>query len=154
MKTMKKILESSRYIVLLAVVSSLAASLAAFLWGTYTAFTVITHLIQTRGKDPIISVEMLELMDKFLIAIGLYIFAIGIYELFIRDDLELPDWLAVHNLHDIKVRLTSIAILVMVIAFTERVVQWQAPQDTLYFGLAIAVVTAAVVLFNSFGDRE
>ena len=42
----------------------------------------------------------------------------------------------------------------MVIAFTERVVQWEAPQDTLYFGLAIAAVTATIVLFNSFGDRE
>lgn len=154
MTLMKKTLESSRYMVLLAVVSSLAASLAAFLWGMYTAFTVVIHLIDTRGKDPIIAVEMLELMDKFLIAVGLYIFAIGIYELFIRDDLELPDWLAVHTLHDIKVRLSSIAMLVMIIAFAERVVQWDAPQATLYFGLAIAVVMAATVLFNHFGEKE
>ena len=151
---MKKALETSRYMVLLAVGASLAASLATFLWGVYTTFGVIVLLIGSRGKDSGIAVEMLELMDKFLIAVGLYIFAIGLYELFIRDDLELPDWLEVRNLHDIKVRLSSIAVLVMVIAFAERVVQWQTAQDALYFGLAIAAVTIALVIFNNFGSRE
>lgn len=151
---MKKALETSRYMVLLAVGASLAASLATFLWGVYTTFGVIVLLIGSRGKESGIAVEMLELMDKFLIAVGLYIFAIGLYELFIRDDLELPDWLEVHNLHDIKVRLSSIAVLVMVIAFAERVVQWQTAQDALYFGLAIAAVTIALVVFNYVGARE
>jgi uncharacterized membrane protein YqhA len=151
---MKRALETSRYMVLLAVGASLAASLATFLWGVYTTFGVIVVLIGSRGKDSGIAVEMLELMDKFLIAVGLYIFAIGLYELFIRDDLELPDWLEVHNLHDIKVRLSSIAVLVMVIAFAERVVQWQTAQDALYFGLAIAAVTIALVVFNYVGARE
>ena len=151
---MKKALENSRYMVLLAVAASLVASLATFLWGVYTAFKVIVHLIETRGNEIGVAVEMLELMDKFLIAVGLYIFAIGLYELFIRDDLELPDWLAVHNLHDIKVRLSSIAVLVMIIAFAERVVQWRAAQDALYFGIAIGVVTIALVVFNYFGARE
>jgi uncharacterized membrane protein YqhA len=151
---MKKALETSRYMVLLAVGASLAASLATFLWGVYTTFGVLVVLIGSRGKDSGIAVEMLELMDKFLIAVGLYIFAIGLYELFIRDDLELPDWLEVHNLHDIKVRLSSIAVLVMVIAFAERVVQWRTAQDALYFGLAIAAVTIALVVFNYVGARE
>jgi uncharacterized membrane protein YqhA len=71
-----------------------------------------------------------------------------------RDDLDLPGWPQVHNLHDIKVRLSSIAILVMVIAFAERVVQWRATQDALYFGIAIGVVTIALVVFNDFGARE
>ena len=151
---MKKALENSRYMVLLAVAASLVASLATFLWGIYTTFKVLVHLIETRGNESGVAVEMLELMDKFLIAVGLYIFAIGLYELFIRDDLELPGWLEVHNLHDIKIRLSSIAVLVMVIAFAERVVQWQAAQDALYFGIAIAVVTLALVVFNYFGARE
>ena len=151
---MKKLLEGSRYMVLLAVGASLVASLATFLWDVYETFMVISALIRTHGKDPNIAVDMIELMDKFLIAVGLYIFAIGLYELFIRDDLDLPEWLEVHNLHDIKTRLSSIVILVMAIAFVEHVVAWKAPQDALYYGIAIALVTGALILFNTFGERE
>ena len=52
------------------------------------------------------------LMDGFLIATGLLIFALGLYELFVHD-LALPEWLMLHNLHDLKVRLSSVIIMVI-----------------------------------------
>jgi len=149
----KRVLESSRYLVLLGVFSSLLASAAAFLWGTYKTVVTIVALVQSRGGDPLAAVSFLELMDKFLIAAGLYIFAVGMYELFV-DDLALPAWLVVHDLHAVKSRLSSIIVLLMAIVFLERLIRWEDPQGTLFFGIAITIVSAVLIAFSWFGEKE
>ncbi len=150
---MKRILESGRYLAIFGVISSLVASAAAFMWGAYKTVETIIYLVQSKGDDPLAAVAFLELMDKFLIAAGLYIFAVGIFELFI-DDLNLPAWLVVHGLHTVKSRLSSIIILLMAIVFLERLIRWEDPQGTLLFGIAISVVAAVLIAFSWFGERE
>lgn len=150
---MVKILEKSRYLILLAVIPSLVASAATFLWGVYKTGVVLVDLISTGGKDVTMTVSLIELMDKFLIAVGLYIFAIGMYELFIGE-LDVPAWLGVHDLHEIKSRLSSIVILVMAVVFLEQLVAWRDPQGTLFFAISIALVTAALIAFSWFGEKN
>ena len=150
---LKRILESSRYLVLLGVLSSLAASLTVFLWGVWKTGAVIVTLLQSGGKDPLTVVRLIELMDKFLIAVGLYIFAVGLYELFIGD-LDLPDWLVIHDLHDIKSRLSQILVLFMAVTFLEHLVEWKDPLATLYFALAITLVMGALIAFNRFVEKK
>jgi uncharacterized membrane protein YqhA len=150
---MARILEKSRYLILLAVGASLVASAVAFLWGAWKTIQVILEIVTSAGKGAAATVALIELMDKFLIAAGLYIFAVGMYELFIGE-LEMPAWLKVHNLHEVKSRLSSIIILVMAIVFLEHLVLWQDPQAMLYYGIAVAIVTAALIAFSYFGERE
>jgi uncharacterized membrane protein YqhA len=150
---MKRILEHSRYMILLAVISSLFAAAAAFLLGTWRTAMVLTEIVRTDGKGRLISVSLIELMDKFLIAAGLYIFAVGLYEIFLGD-LQLPKSLTVHSLHEIKGRLSAIIILVMAIVFLEHVVEWQDPRGTMYFAIAISLVSLALLAFNYVGKRE
>lgn len=101
---------------------------------------------------PLLVVRLIELMDKFLVATGLYIFAVGLYDLFLGE-LNLPNWLDVHNLHDIKSRIISILVLVMAIVFVEHLLQWEKPQETLAFGAAIALVSLALLAFNRFSEK-
>jgi uncharacterized membrane protein YqhA len=150
---MARILEKSRYLILLAVGASLVASAVAFLWGCWKTIQAIVQIVSTAGKDPGATVSQIALMDKFLIATGLYIFAVGMYELFIGE-LSMPAWLTVHSLHEVKSRLSAIIILVMAIVFLEHLVEWKDPQGTLYFGIAVAVVTAALIVFSYFGERD
>ena len=146
-------LESSRYLVVLGVLSSLAASLAVFLWGMAKTGAVVLGLLRTGGTDPLTVVRLIELMDKFLIAVGLYIFAVGLYELFIGD-LDLPDWLVIHDLHDIKSRLSQILVLFMAVTFLEHLVEWKEPLATLYFAVAITLVMGALIAFNRVVGKE
>jgi len=74
------------------------------------------NLVISYGKAPFVAIELIELMDIFLIATVLFIFALGMYELFI-DSVNLPEWLIIRNLHDLKVKLSSVIILVMSITF-------------------------------------
>lgn len=135
--------------VLLGVISSLIASLATFLWGTWKTVVVLSSLAASGGKDPLAVVRLIELMDKFLIAVGLYIFAVGLYELFIGK-LELPAWLMVQDLHDIKTRLSHVLLLVMAVTFLEHLVEWKDPLATLYFAISITLVMGALIAFNRF----
>jgi uncharacterized membrane protein YqhA len=148
---LKRLVEQSRYLVVLAVLASLAATLAAFLWGTWKTGLVLWWLVQGGQGGPPAAFRFIELIDTFLVAAGLYIFAVGMHDLFLGG-LDLPQWLDVHSLHDIKARLSSILVLVMAITFLERVVLWEDPSGTLRFGIAISLVAVTLIAFNRYSE--
>ncbi len=151
---MNALLSKSRYLVLIAVISLLISALAAFLWGAYKTFEILAHAAGSFGEDDhAIGVELISLMDTFMIATALYIFAVGLYELFVAE-LDLPEWLTIHNLHDLKGKLSGVIILVMAVNFLERLVHWKDAPSTLMFGVAIAVVTASLIAFGHFGGKD
>lgn len=149
----KKLLEKSVNLALIASLFSLAASVAAYFWGALKSVYVIKQIILTAGKDPLTVVALIELMDTFLIATALLIFAIGIFELFISK-LETPEWLIVQSLYDLKSKLVSVIILVMAVTFLKNLSEWKNPEGLLYSGIAIAVVISSLIAFNYFGGKE
>jgi uncharacterized membrane protein YqhA len=95
----------------------------------------------------------MEIVDAFLVATTLLIFSQGLYELFIGE-LGLPQWMIIHDLHDLKTRLGSMLVLVMAVKFLEKLVEWKDAIDTLYFGLAIALVSATLIAFGLLGEKS
>jgi uncharacterized membrane protein YqhA len=87
---LKTILAKSKYLMRVAVLFSLIASLAAFIWGSVKTVTVILHLASLHGEDPLGAVELISIMDTFLIAAALFIFSVGLYEFLLRTSLCLP----------------------------------------------------------------
>ena len=150
---MKTLFEKSRYLSLIAVISLLVAASISFVWGGIKTFHAISEIFLTAGQDKLISLHLIQLVDIFLISIALLIFAFSIYELFIGD-MDLPEWMVAHNLHDLKARLSSLAILVMAIKFVERVFEGLASLQTLYLGLAIAAVSAVLIAFSYLGGKD
>jgi uncharacterized membrane protein YqhA len=134
--------------VLLGVLASLAASLLAFLWGAYKTAMVIPHIYESVfGETQIIRVELIAIMDVFLIATALYIFAVGLYSLFIGK-VELPSWFECGNLHDLKVALSRVIILVMAVTFLEHLVDWKSASETLMFAAAIAIIMVSLIAYG------
>ncbi len=152
-RDLKKLVEKSKNLILIAVGSSIIASAAGFVWGMVKTIETIVNFTMSYGKDPLGVIALIELMDIFLIATVLLIFAMGMYELFI-DSIALPDWLIIRNLHDLKVKLSSVIILVMGIIFLEHLVEWKDPQGTVFFGISVAVVGATLIAFSYFGGKE
>lgn len=103
----------------------------------------------TRGEDPLGAVELINIMDTFLIAAAFFIFSGGLYELFI-EDVAMPAWLIVHNLHDLMAKLGS----VLAVTFLEHLMTWKDPNDTLYFGIVISLVSASLIAFSYFSDKD
>lgn len=150
---MGKLLESSRYLGLVGIVSLLLASVAAFGWGAVKTLGAIITIVGSYGKDPYIAVSLIELVDSFLIATALFVFAVSMYEMFIAK-IALPEWMLANNLPELKEKLGGVIILVMVVKFLEHLVEWSAPYDSLLFAIAVALVSAAIIALSRFGPKE
>jgi uncharacterized membrane protein YqhA len=150
---MNKFLSSTRYIVVVGVLALLAASLTAFGWGVVKTVHAVGLVITSAAKDPGITIALIEVVDAFLIATAILIFAYGLYELFIAD-LSIPDWMQIHNLHDLKAKLAGVLVLVMAVKFLEKLVEWHDARETFFFALAITVISAALIAFSALGGKD
>ena len=118
---LRPILNVSRYLVLAAVVGSLAASLALFVYGLAETAVVIVQAIakaevSSKGAKAL-ALEFIEIVDLFLLGTVLLMIALGLYELFINSDLELPEWLQIRTFDDLKLKLVGVVIVVLAVLF-------------------------------------
>lgn len=143
---MKRVLENSRYVVLIAVVSLLVAAIATFLWGAVQTLFLIGKFIAT-PMDTALIVPIVQLMDLFLLGTVLLVFALGLHELFIQK-LDMPEWLVIDDLKKLKGKLSDVVVLILGIKFLEKLIDSKSAQDTLMTGVGVAVVIGALVLFN------
>lgn len=150
---MSQILSSSRYLIIVAVVGSFLASVALLVYGgvevvTLIVETVVEADISTKGAKKLV-LAFIEIVDLFLLSTVLYIIALGLYELFIDDNVAVPDWLTIHDLDDLKEKLIGVIIVVLGVLFLGQVITWDSERDLLNFGAAIALVVAALAYFLS-----
>ena len=150
---MQRLLDRARYLSYIGIISLLVASVAAFVWGVAKTVHAIVVIISSLGEDPLIAVSLIELVDSFLIATALFVFAVSMYELFINK-LSLPNWMLAHNLHELKEKLGGVIVLVMVVKFLEFIVEEKDPIASLYFAIAVAVVSAALIALGYFGGKD
>ncbi|MDB4964376.1 MAG: putative rane protein YqhA [Myxococcales bacterium] len=139
---MNRIVAASRYLALIGVLFGLVATLAAFGWGGYKTVALVIHLVQ--GEMTGMAVALVQVMDAFLIAAGLLIFSLGLYELFVGHT-ELPEWLVIQDLDALKSKLAGIVVLVMAVSFLERLETHEDARDIFYTGIGVAVVSAAMI---------
>ena len=57
-------------------------------------------------------------------------------------------------LNDLKVKLSSMVVLVMAIKFLEIFMKGENAQDIVWMGLAVALVSGALIAFGYFGKKE
>ncbi|MBI5953316.1 MAG: YqhA family protein [Chloroflexi bacterium] len=150
---MKFILERSKYLALIGVIALLFAAVAAFAWGTLKTVGTISLVITSLGRDKAITVEMVEIVDSFLIATALLIFSVSLYELFI-DKLDLPEWMLAHNLYELKTKLSSMIVLVMGVKFLEKLLDVKDPAGLMQIGIATALMSGMLIAFGYFGKKD
>lgn len=151
------LLSKSRYLVLMAVIGSMLGMIALFAYGLYDLVHVlgktITNLEDAKvGKE--LTFAVIEVIDIFLLGTVCYITALGLYELFIDDSLDLPHWLQIHTLDDLKNKLTSVIIVVMGVVFLSQVVSWNGERDLIRLGVPIAALIAALTWFLQFSTKH
>jgi len=148
---MKKLFGFSRYLVLIAVIGLLLAALAAFLFGGIATVNIIIESFaggefSAEGASQL-SIDLIEMMDLFLLGTILLITSIGIYQLFIEPNMDLPEWIVVTNLEQLKFNLLAVIIVMLAILFLGAASDYLVEADgILGYGLAIAGVVAAIAL--------
>ena len=139
---MGRIVASTRYLALVGVFFGLLATLAAFAWGGIKTILLVIKL--AHGDLEGMAVGLVQIMDGFLIAAGLLIFSLGLYELFVGE-IELPGWLVIKDLDALKAKLAGVIAIVMAVAFLERLENLENARGLLEAGVGVALVSAVLV---------
>jgi uncharacterized membrane protein YqhA len=143
----------TRLIAAIGALSLFVAGLATFVWGAVSTILTIISLLRTGGGDPHLLVSLIRILDIFLIGAALFIFAASLFELFVGE-LDVPGWLVIRNIDQLKTKMIAIVVLVMAITFLEHLVDWVNAQATELFGIGIAVVSLVLVFLYRSGSTE
>ncbi len=132
-----RILTRSRYLMLIAVFGSFAASVTLLIYGVLETVITIGHtatvpISSENSKQLILS--CIEVVDLFLLATVFYITALGLYELFIDDRIKVSIWLEIHTIDDLTTKLTSALVVVLSVLFLAEVVRWNRGINILPLG--------------------
>jgi len=148
---LRQALGLSRYVVIVAVVSTALSSMALLIYGALMEVKVVVAAVLegnvTNKGGKALALGLIEATDIFLIGIVLFIFSLGLYVLFIDDKLPRPAWLEIRDLDDLKGQLVSVVIAALSVIFLGHVVQWDGQPELPGFGAAIALVVAALAFF-------
>ncbi|MBE0417724.1 MAG: YqhA family protein, partial [Coriobacteriia bacterium] len=139
---------ATRYIVVVPAFATFLGSLALMLAGVVETVRAISDGIGGMATKELI-VEFIEIADAFLLATVLYIVALGLYELFVDDDVPLPRWLEIHTLDDLKEKLVGVVAAVLAVLFLGLAVKSKDARSLALQGVGIGSVIAALTYFLS-----
>ena len=139
-----------RYVVILAVILSVLASITLFIIGSWDIVHSIvfqnplTNDSITHNNDLLF--KIISSIDIFLIGIVLLIFGFGVYELFISEidiakDKFSNSTLKISTLDQLKNKIIKVVIIVLIVKFFEKILKltpnFNTPQDLLLLSISI-----------------
>jgi uncharacterized membrane protein YqhA len=159
---------NSRFIVLLAVIFGLIGAVILFIiasmdiWNVaVVSFQVVTHAIphpEQFHEDVVAGI--IGAVDLYLIAVVMFIFAFGLYELFISDIDQAAGkngskLLAIDSLDQLKDKIAKVIVMVLVVNFFQRVLhtKFATPLEMLYFALAITALAVGLYFLSKVGKH-
>lgn len=150
---MKWLVERARYLSYIAIAGMLVGVVAALYTGVEKTVKVVQiAILHYESNSPTLYV-LLEALDSFLVAVALLVISVSLYELFISG-LEVPDWMLVKNLDELKAKFGSVLIPIMAVKFLQKLLLSESSLETLYYGIAVALVAFALTAFNYVADIE
>jgi uncharacterized membrane protein YqhA len=158
----ERLLWNSRLLTLIAVFASLFVALIMF----YVATTDVVFLggevlhyaaLAAEAREKVhaeVVAHVAEIVDGYLFATILIIFALGLYELFIskidaiEDSAIAPRLLLIRSLDDLKERLAKVVFLILIVRYFQYALEStpHAPLDLLYLAIGIALIAVSLFL--------
>jgi uncharacterized membrane protein YqhA len=165
-KLFEGLIWNSRFIVILAVVFGLLGAIILFviasldIWHVAVeSFQVVTHQIPhpEHFHEDVVS-GIIGAVDLYLIAVVMFIFAFGLYELFISD-IEAAEGkngsklLAIHSLDQLKDKIAKVIVMVLVVNFFQRVIHtnFTTPLEMMYFAGSITALAVGLYFLGKVG---
>ena len=163
----ESMLWNTRFFVLLAVVFSMLGGIALFIVASVDVWGVITHIVTTymehahpdKFHEEIVG-GLIGAVDLYLMAVVMFIFGFGLYELFISEiDVAQKEGaskiLEIHSLDELKDKLGKVIVMVLVVSFFQRVLftTYNGALDLVYFAISILALAVALYFLHKGGDH-
>jgi uncharacterized membrane protein YqhA len=165
--TFENVLWGTRFFVLLAVVFSMIGGIALFVVASVdvvhvTATVYNNYFSHSHAENfhEIIVTELIGAVDLYLIAIVLFLFGFGLYELFISkidvaDRSAASRILEIHSLDELKDKLAKVIIMVLIVGFFKRAMNttYDGALEMLYLSGAILGLALAFYFMHKGGNH-
>jgi uncharacterized membrane protein YqhA len=102
-------------------------------------------LNNTYLKDTI--VDILTAVDAILLGTVLLVIGYGLYELFVDPQLEVPVWLEVRDLDDLKSKLIGVVVAIIAVVFVGVFVDTNRAADVVAYGVGAGALVAGLAIF-------
>ncbi len=157
---------NTRFFVLLAVIFSMLGGIALFVVASVDIWEVVVmvfntylnHLHPEHFHEEIVG-GLIGAVDLYLMAIVLFIFGFGLYELFISE-IDIAKGgasriLEIHSLDQLKDKLAKVIMMVLVVSFFRRVLhtQYEGAVEMLYFAGSILALSVGLYFMHKGGDH-
>lgn len=164
----ERILWDSRFFVILAVIFSMLGGISLFIVASMDVVGVvvsvadayISHIHPKDFHEAVVS-GLIGAVDLYLMAIVLFIFGFGLYELFISDiDIAKKSAsskiLEIHSLDELKDKLAKVIVMVLIVSFFQRVLhtQYAGALEMLYFSISILALSLGLYFLHKNGGHS
>ena len=157
----------SRYLVIMAVVSSLLGSMVLFIIGSLDMVDVLKktwgyYILGDHSYDLHAKVvgELIGAIDLYLIAVVLLIFSFGIYELFVSqiDKAQVSESsqiLEIHSLDELKDKIAKVIIMVLIVKYFQMLLDmsFNGALEMLYLAISILGLSLALFFLHKAGGH-
>ena len=151
---MKKILGLTRYAVVVPAIASIIGALLLMGQGSVEMVKVVIEALSDGAplKDTI--VDVLTAVDAILLGTVLLVIGYGLYELFIDADIEVPLWLRVRDLDDLKSKLIGVVVAIVAVVFVGVFVDSNRAEDVISYGVGAGALVVGLAIFAYASRKE
>ena len=144
---MRRIVGLTRYAVIVPAIAAIIGALLLMAQGSIAMVVVVTDsfLTQIPLKDSI--VEVLTAIDAILLGTVLLVIGYGLYELFIDTNIDVPAWLQISDLDDLKSKLIGVVAAIIAVVFVGVFVDTNRASDVMSYGIGAGALLAGLALF-------
>jgi uncharacterized membrane protein YqhA len=145
---MRRIVGLTRYAVIVPAIASMIGALLLMAQGSIAMIVVVidSFITQVPLKDSI--VEVLTAIDAILLGTVLLVIGYGLYELFVDTNIEVPSWLQINDLDDLKSKLIGVVAAIIAVVFVGVFVDSNRAADVVSYGLGAGALLAGLGLFS------
>lgn len=150
---MKRILGLTRFAVVVPAIASIIGALLLMAQGSISMVTVVIEAISDGSSLKESIVDVLTAIDAILLGTVLLVIGYGLYELFIDAEIEVPLWLRVNNLDDLKSKLIGVVVAIIAVVFVGVFVDSNRSADVISYGVGAGALVVGLAIF-AFATRK
>ncbi len=144
---MKRVVGLTRYAVFVPAIASMIGSLLLMMQGSIEmVVAVIDTVLNGYGLKQTI-VAVLTAVDAILLGTVLLVIGYGLYELFIDADLDVPTWLKVDDLDDLKSKLIGVVVAIIAVVYVGVFVDSNRADDVISYGVGAGALVVGLAIF-------
>jgi uncharacterized membrane protein YqhA len=150
---MNRILARARYAVFIPALASILGALLLMFQGSVAMVKTVVDVVTEGTKLKLTIVEILTAVDAILLGTVLLVIGYGLYELFIDEDLDVPPWLQVQDLDDLKSKLIGVVVAIISVIFVGVFVDTDRAADVISYGVGAGALVTGLAVF-AFATRK